>query len=486
MRRRLSLISFGLLMAGLAGCDLLNGTSSGSVVPLPRGSATDEEASPIAEKAQPAAKENQPPNTVTPKRAIPTHISESQRRMLTINKLRRIGQALDSYQTAHEQHPDQSVGGLSWRVALLPFFGEVALYRSFRLNEPWDSEHNLALVQQIPKVYQSVERPVDGKTNFLLVTGPGTACPNRVGLSVAHCPDGLHNTVLLIEGAEHLARPWTQPEDYVFERATCQQDLFGLRLDCCLVLLGNSREVRRLPASISDRDLLAVLSPSGREAVLARAVTKDAAPEPDTQLIAALERQPPKRFPAPAASPTPAGKTDTAATTGSDSSGAAKVTPTPKPQPPPTDLRLSVPDDKTLAAAAATAKDLYKTDYEAAKKPAEKRALAKKLLELANKVAGDPPGMFVLLRDRAIWGHRPATSIRRWPRPTSWDRRSGWIPCLSSSNLWSKPPWPWRAWPKRARCSPNRSSWRMRCWSATTSTARSVRWRWPLRGASGE
>ncbi len=44
---------------------------------------------------------------------------------------------------------------LSWRVLLLPLVGEVELFEKFRLDEPWDSEHNRTLIRLMPKVYRA-------------------------------------------------------------------------------------------------------------------------------------------------------------------------------------------------------------------------------------------------------------------------------------------------------------------------------------------
>ncbi|MGL4419542.1 MAG: sigma-70 family RNA polymerase sigma factor, partial [Gemmataceae bacterium] len=40
---------------------------------------------------------------------------------------------------------------LSWRVAILPFIEQDNLYREFKLDEPWDSAHNLPLLKKMPK-----------------------------------------------------------------------------------------------------------------------------------------------------------------------------------------------------------------------------------------------------------------------------------------------------------------------------------------------
>ena len=37
---------------------------------------------------------------------------------------------------------------LSWRVALLPYLGESELFKEFHQDEPWDSEHNHALLEE--------------------------------------------------------------------------------------------------------------------------------------------------------------------------------------------------------------------------------------------------------------------------------------------------------------------------------------------------
>ncbi len=42
---------------------------------------------------------------------------------------------------------------LSWRVAILPFIEQQPLYNKFKLDEPWDSPNNKALIKEMPPVY---------------------------------------------------------------------------------------------------------------------------------------------------------------------------------------------------------------------------------------------------------------------------------------------------------------------------------------------
>src|SRR5437879_3096759 len=39
---------------------------------------------------------------------------------------------------------------LSWRVSLLPYIEEQELYKQFKLDEPWDSPHNIRLLPHMP------------------------------------------------------------------------------------------------------------------------------------------------------------------------------------------------------------------------------------------------------------------------------------------------------------------------------------------------
>ncbi|TWT75235.1 DUF1559 family PulG-like putative transporter [Allorhodopirellula solitaria] len=113
--------------------------------------------------------------------------------------------------------------GLSWRVFLLPFVGESELFEKFRLDEPWDSEHNLALVKEIPEVYQNPlpindSDPQVGQTTLLAPAGTSARfLGGQQEHGFRHISDGLSNTVAIVEVRPELAVPWTQPADYVYD-----------------------------------------------------------------------------------------------------------------------------------------------------------------------------------------------------------------------------------------------------------------------------
>jgi hypothetical protein len=116
---------------------------------------------------------------------------------------------------------------LSWRVHLLPFLGEEQLYKQFKLDEPWDSPHNVKLLEKMPSVYQLPSRPTEkpGLTYFQVFVNPPhvrydpAKCAPFGGpkppMMPASFPDGTSNTILVAEAAE--AVPWTKPADIPYD-----------------------------------------------------------------------------------------------------------------------------------------------------------------------------------------------------------------------------------------------------------------------------
>ena len=106
--------------------------------------------------------------------------------------------------------------GLSWRVLLLPYLGELELYEKFRLDEPWDSPSNIELAKQLPTVYRSqfCQENDEGLTSFIVVVSPESAFPPVVegqSLSFDDITDGLSRTLLAIELPE-APQIWTKPD----------------------------------------------------------------------------------------------------------------------------------------------------------------------------------------------------------------------------------------------------------------------------------
>jgi hypothetical protein len=147
--------------------------------------------------------------------------------MASQNNLRQIDIALHIYADTYGHLPPAATYDsdgkplLSWRVAILPFLEQQNLYNQFHLDEPWDSPHNIALLQSKPKVYHCPARPVSVNddlrfTYYQAFVGPRTGFGTERGLRLPQdFPDGPSNTILLVEGRS--AVPWTKPEDIAYD-----------------------------------------------------------------------------------------------------------------------------------------------------------------------------------------------------------------------------------------------------------------------------
>lgn len=144
---------------------------------------------------------------------------ESQRRLDRVGHLTALVQA---FQLHHDEHhtllPSAVVGPdgktiHSWRVALLPKLGLHSLYREYRLEEPWDSEHNRRLLDKMPAVFRHPGED-GGSRNACCFVIVGEDPKQR--RSFANVTDGLSNTILLIEAKRDV--PWTKPDDIVFSK----------------------------------------------------------------------------------------------------------------------------------------------------------------------------------------------------------------------------------------------------------------------------
>lgn len=158
---------------------------------------------------------------------VATVLQDRVRREANSERFKQILLAMHNYHAANQSFPptDKDRDGkgnalLSWRVHLLPFLDEGALYREFHLNEPWDSPHNQKLIQRMPKVYQSrwFGNP-SGRTTFLAPVGEDTVFGGRKATRFQSIVDGTVNTVVLVEVKPELAVPWTAPQDYGFDPA---------------------------------------------------------------------------------------------------------------------------------------------------------------------------------------------------------------------------------------------------------------------------
>lgn len=109
---------------------------------------------------------------------------------------------------------NKKVYPFSWRVAILPFVEQQALYEQYRFDEPWDSEHNSKLLEKMPEIFRSPfaeDSQPTGHTNYVGYATGDSALGTDGGVRLRDFTDGASNTLLLLETKTSV--PWTKPED---------------------------------------------------------------------------------------------------------------------------------------------------------------------------------------------------------------------------------------------------------------------------------
>ncbi len=196
---------------------------------------------------------------------------EAAMRAQSMNNMRQIGIAVVNYEGREGNLPpvNGAAGSqLSWRVHILPYLEQQALYDQFHLDEPWDSEHNRTLIEKMPLVFDD---PSDGlppgRTIYLAVTGPGTAfgdgsAPQRL----RDITDGTSNTIMLVEADADQAVDWTKPDDWQFDPNDPMRGLGNLRPGGFLALFADGSG-RFISSQATPETVKSMMTGSGNEVI---------------------------------------------------------------------------------------------------------------------------------------------------------------------------------------------------------------------------
>ncbi len=182
----------------------------------------------LAPLPNPAAKPPSPPPPVQPENLS---AEEAFNHGLSKKRLRQLGIAMHNYHSDFGKLPPPAIYSkdgkplLSWRVALLPYLEQSELYKEFKLDEPWDSEHNKRLLEKMPKDFTAPGVTTkEPHTTFYQVfvspkqsQGPKAMFEENgfVTLAQVAVQDGNSNTLMIVEAGKPV--PWTKPEDLPYE-----------------------------------------------------------------------------------------------------------------------------------------------------------------------------------------------------------------------------------------------------------------------------
>jgi prepilin-type processing-associated H-X9-DG protein len=199
---------------------------------------------------------------------------EAARRAQCVNNLKQIGLAMHNYHDANNALPSSAIIDqrgrplLSWRVAILPYIGQQGLYSRFKLDEPWDSRHNQALLKEMPATYAcpSRGRMEPFTTTYQVFTGKGALFESTRGMRLAGVTDGTSFTLMVVEGKNEV--PWTKPDDMIFEPAAAPSLLgAGSSHPGGFNALMTDGSVRFIKSSVDPKVFRALITRAGGEVV---------------------------------------------------------------------------------------------------------------------------------------------------------------------------------------------------------------------------
>ncbi len=146
---------------------------------------------------------------------------EAARRTQSTNNVKMILLAIHNYHDTYNALPpavvtDENGAPLySGRVLLLPFLEQAALFNQWDQSKPWNSPENAPLSQVAIKVFEDPSAPPgnnSGRTDYLFVTGPGTAFEAGKTLGFRDITDGTSNTLCILE-VKNSGVSWAEPRD---------------------------------------------------------------------------------------------------------------------------------------------------------------------------------------------------------------------------------------------------------------------------------
>jgi hypothetical protein len=216
-----------------------------------------------------------------------TTVRSAARRAQSVNNLKQIGIAFHNYAAINGHFPapalldgEQKKFPYSWRVALLPYLEQDALFRQYHFDEPWDGPHNRTLIDQMPAVYSS-PRPDGGpssrrNTSYYVFSGETTALGSpwvpggkNSEATLSRITDGISNTILAVESQANV--PWTKPDDIPFDPNGPIPALGGFQPDGLIALMGDG-SVRTFTKEVDPNTLKALITRAGGEVISDQAI----------------------------------------------------------------------------------------------------------------------------------------------------------------------------------------------------------------------
>jgi prepilin-type processing-associated H-X9-DG protein len=145
------------------------------------------------------------------------------RRSQCTNNLKQIGLGLQNFHDVYGCFPPACITDKngkpmhSWRVLILPFIEQKALYDKYDFNEPWDGPNNSKLAKEMPPIFGCPSDTANPGilTDYVGIVGPETIWQPDQGTTFKEISDGSSHTIAVVE-ASGAGINWMAPQDLPF------------------------------------------------------------------------------------------------------------------------------------------------------------------------------------------------------------------------------------------------------------------------------
>jgi hypothetical protein len=138
------------------------------------------------------------------------------------NNFKNIGMAIHRYLEHHGTFPPAFVADQdgqpahSWRVLILPFLNQHALYDKYRFDEPWNGPNNSQLAELMPSFYRcpsfAATESNAHHTNYMAIVTPDSVISGATPVGINAITDSQSSTILVTESDARTVH-WMSPDD---------------------------------------------------------------------------------------------------------------------------------------------------------------------------------------------------------------------------------------------------------------------------------
>lgn len=162
-------------------------------------------------------------------------VREAAARVRSQTNVKQMAFAIHNMESANGRYPaaaicdKQGTPLLSWRVAILPYVEHAALYNKFRLDEPWDSPTNKALISMMPKIYEPISNPDaagEYKTYYRMIVPKGEIGTEFTHQDLVAGGKSTGDLIMIVEAGDPVI--WTKPEELEYTQGDALPSLGGL------------------------------------------------------------------------------------------------------------------------------------------------------------------------------------------------------------------------------------------------------------------